>query len=245
MEQLGVKLILANSPQAKGRVERMNGVLQDRLVKALRLAGIDDVDSANRFLEQLFLPPFNRRFVRAAAQPADVHRPAPRNLEEILSWEQERVVQRDWTVACGGQWYQLDRHHESLSLVRRRVIVRRLRDGREQIVYRGHKLRWRALPARPQPAQPKAIPGPSQPKVAQHKPAASHPWRRYAAGAVAKQRARRRRLDGPILGRAYSSGRGESVTRGDRRRRELRLESRRRRSPARSNRRRDYALTTT
>ncbi len=55
MEQLGVELILANSPQAKGRVERMNGVLQDRLVKALRLAGISDLESANRFLDETYL----------------------------------------------------------------------------------------------------------------------------------------------------------------------------------------------
>lgn len=64
MEQLGVELILANSPQAKGRVERMNGVLQDRLVKALRLAGINDLESANRFLDATYLREFNRRFGR-------------------------------------------------------------------------------------------------------------------------------------------------------------------------------------
>jgi hypothetical protein len=64
MEPLRVELILANSPQAKGRVERMNGVLQDRLVKALRLAGIRDLESANRFLDEEFWPAFNRRFGR-------------------------------------------------------------------------------------------------------------------------------------------------------------------------------------
>jgi hypothetical protein len=76
MRQLGVELILAHSPQAKGRVERRNGLLQDRLVKELRLAGISDVDGAN----------------------ADVHRSLPQTIDAILSWEQERVVQRDWTV---------------------------------------------------------------------------------------------------------------------------------------------------
>src|SRR5512137_1451367 len=112
MEQLGVELILARSPQAKGRVERMNGVLQDRLVKALRLAGISDLEGANRFLEEGYLGEFNRRFGRVAASPMDAHRGVPRNLEEVLSWEEERVVQRDWTVSCEGQWYQLDRQHE-------------------------------------------------------------------------------------------------------------------------------------
>src|ERR1035441_5447056 len=95
MEALGVELILANSPQAKGRVERMNGVLQDRLVKEMRLAGIHDMESANRFLDGKYLRAFNRQFAREAASPLDVHRAVPRNLNEVLSWEEERVVQGD------------------------------------------------------------------------------------------------------------------------------------------------------
>jgi transposase len=177
LAQLGVELILANSPQAKGRVERMNGVLQDRLVKALRLAGISDLESANRYWDGAFLPEFNRRFARAAASPLDVHRAVPRNLDEVLSWEEERVVQRDWTVACGGQWYQLDQQHEALSLVGRRVIVRTLRDGRVQLEYRGKKLKWRPLPERavqqPKPVKTRRVVMP---------PAASHPWRRLGMG---------------------------------------------------------------
>ena len=129
MEALGVELILAHSPQAKGRVERMNGTLQDRLVKELRLAGISDMESANRFLEGKYLRAFHRQFGREAASPLDVHREVPRNLDEVLSWEEERVVQGDWTVACEGKRYQLDRQHEAMSLVRRKVIVRRRRKG--------------------------------------------------------------------------------------------------------------------
>jgi hypothetical protein len=184
MEQLGVKLILARSPQAKGRVERMNGVLQDRLVKAMRLAGVRDLESGNRFLEEKFLPGFNRRFARRPASALDVHRAAPRDLEEVLSWEEERVVQRDWTVACGGRWYQLDRRHEALSLAGRRVIVRRLRDGREQLVYRGEKLKWRALPGRPERAAQKLSSEKAErPKAVKSKPAAAHPWRRFGIAA--------------------------------------------------------------
>jgi hypothetical protein len=178
MEQLGVDLILAHSPQAKGRVERMNGVLQDRLVKALRLAGINDLERANRFLEEKFLAEFNRRFARAAASPVDVHRAGPLNLDEVLSWEEERVVQGDWTVACAGQWYQLDPQHEALSLVRRTVIVRTLRDGRVQLVYRGKKLKWRELPGRPERVQARRLKA-RRPAVP---PSASHPWRRLGAG---------------------------------------------------------------
>jgi hypothetical protein len=180
MAQLGVDLILAHSPQAKGRVERMNGVLQDRLVKALRLARISDLESANRFLEKPFLPEFNRRFARAAASPVDLHRAVPRNLDAVLSWEEERVVQRDWTVACAGQDYQLDRQHEALSLVRRKVIVRTLRDGRVQLAYRGKPLKWRALPERPARVQPVAQPVKTR---AAGPPSPSHPWRRRGGSA--------------------------------------------------------------
>ncbi len=81
----------------------------------------------------------------------------PRNLDEVLSWEEERVVQRDWTVACEGKWYQLDRQHEALSLVGRKVVVRTLRDGRVQLVYRGRKLKWRGLPGRPGVRKPAPV----------------------------------------------------------------------------------------
>jgi hypothetical protein len=183
MAALGVELILANSPQAKGRVERMNGVLQDRLVKEMRLAGISDMESANRFLDEKYLRPFNRRFAREAASPVDMHRAAPRHLNEVLSWEEERVVQGDWTVMCEKKRYQLDRQHEPLSLVRRKVIVRRLRDGRVQLVYRGKPLKWRLLPEgavrKPQPARQSRQMKTKAPGA----PPASHPWRRDGVGA--------------------------------------------------------------
>jgi hypothetical protein len=179
MEQLGVELILAHSPQAKGRVERMNGVLQDRLVKALRLEGISELGRANQYLARTFLPALNRRFEREAASPADMHRGVPRNLDEALSWEEERVVQRDWTVACGGRWHQVERGHEPLSLAGKKVVVRTLRDGRVQLVHRGQKLRWRALPQRPQRSVEERK---AQKPRAVVKPAAEHPWRQLGMG---------------------------------------------------------------
>jgi transposase len=178
MERLEVELILANSPQAKGRVEGMNGVLQDRLVKEMRLAGIKDLESANRFLAETFLAGFNRKFNVEAASSADVHRAVPRDLDEVLSWEEERVVQGDWTVACGGRWYQLDRQHEALSLVRRKVIVRTLRNGRVQLVYRNQKLKWRELPGGPRRVKDRLV------KVRRVglPPTANHLWRRFGMG---------------------------------------------------------------
>ena len=180
MKRLGVGLDLANSPQAKGRVERRNGLLQDRLVKELRLAGISDLEGANRFLEDKFLPELNRRFWVKPAQEADVHRDLPRDLAEVLCWEQERVVQRDWTVAWNGRWFQIERGHEGLCLAGKTVIVRQLRDGSVQLLKGTQKLGWRELPKRPQRVS-ESKPG-NKIGVQQAKPQAGHPWRQLGGG---------------------------------------------------------------
>jgi len=177
MEQLGVDLILANSPQAKGRVERMNGTLQDRLVKALRLAGISDIGSANEFLAKKFLPGFNRQFEVEPRSQADAHREIPRDLNQVLSWEEERRVQKDWTVVCKGQWYQVDRRHESLSLAGKKVMVRTLRDGTVQLERRGLKLRCRRLSGRPRRVVQESLVSKGS-TTAPAKPTQRHPWRR-------------------------------------------------------------------
>jgi len=183
MKQLGVELILANSPQAKGRVERRNGLLQDRLVKALRLRGIVDLPGANAYLEQEFLQELNRQFTVVAASPADVHQPAPRNLREVLSWEEQRVVQRDWTVAWDNGWYQIDRRHEGMSLAGKQVLVRRLQDGSEQMLYRGQKLIWKKLSQRPERRPVQRLRSKGGPKW---RPGTEHSWRQYGP-AVGKE----------------------------------------------------------
>jgi hypothetical protein len=180
MEQLGVELILANSPQAKGRVERMNGTLQDRLVKALRLEGINDLASANTFLAKRFLPGFNRRFEVEPASQADAHREIPCELNQVLSWEEHRVVQKDWTVVCRNQWYQLDRQHEPLGLAGRKILVRTLRDGTVQLAREGVKLRFRRLSERPQRRVGKPVE--VSPIKAPARPSGEHPWRQPLIG---------------------------------------------------------------
>jgi len=210
MKALGVDLILANSPQAKGRVERMNGVLQDRLVKEMRLAGISEMESANRFLDGKYLRAFNRQFARTAASPVNVHRAVPRNLNEVLSWEAERVVQGDWTVACEGKRYQLDRQHEALSLVRRKVIVRTLRNGRVQLVYRDKPLQWRALPAGAV-RQLRRVQKPTKEKTkTEQAPSASHPWRRDGVG-MGRRHWNRIKTEGRRMRAAIRLGSGPPV----------------------------------
>jgi transposase len=108
MADLGVVVIHANSPQAKGRVERLFRTFQDRLVKEMRLEGISSLSEANRLLSR-YLPKYNRRFCVPAAQEADVHRKVPTGTElnSILSIQVKRVVRKDGTVVFEGRLYQL------------------------------------------------------------------------------------------------------------------------------------------
>ena len=179
MEQLGVEVIMAHSPQAKGRVERRNGLLQDRLVKELRLEGISDLAAANEFLEKTFLPALNKRFTLAARSSVDAHRPRARNLDEVLSWEEARVVGKDWTVAWDGRWFQIDAAHERLSLAGRKVVVRLLRCGTVQLLYEGAKLRWKELPGR---SLRVAVPPRRTGRIKLVKPGKAHPWRKDGVG---------------------------------------------------------------
>jgi hypothetical protein len=184
MAELGVELICANSPQAKGRVERRNGVFQDRLVKALRLEGISDLDSANAYLEESFLPDLNARFTVAPKRGADLHRRLPGHLQldRILVFQEERVVQKDWTVRWRNRWFPLTAANGPLGLAGKRVLVCEQLDGTIRLRYRERERQWQELaekPARPQRAgaereeqgQPEATKG-------SWTPPEDHPWRR-------------------------------------------------------------------
>lgn len=173
MKSLDVKLILANSPQAKGRVERMNGTLQDRLVKAMRLAGISDIGSANRLLHESFLGSFNAQFTVATAEADDAHRTCAVELSEVLCEWHERAVGRDWCVQWRGTLLQIDERHASLGLAGKRVTVRELPGGEVRVLWQGQSLthhRLQRLAVRPKPKPPIA-------NNRRWKPSASHPWK--------------------------------------------------------------------
>ncbi len=178
LKVLGVELIMAHSPQAKGRVERRPGRLQDRLVKELRLAGIKDLDQANQFLEATFLPALNRQFNVQARSSLDAHRKAVRNLDEVLSWEEKRVVAQDGTVVWNGGWFQIHPQQERLALATRTVTVRELRDGGLQWRYEGQQLRVEGVPERPARAKPEPR---RVGRTRLTKPAKEHPWRKRGA----------------------------------------------------------------
>ena len=169
--ELGVELIPAHSPQAKGRVERLFKTFQDRLIKELRLAGVRTMDAANQCLEA-YLPQYNQRFTVPAAQAADLHRPRPSApaLDRVLCLKTPRVLRRDWTVAHNGHLYQV---HPNVRAPR--VMVEERLDGTLRITHHGRTLAYHAITARPErPLAPSTIQHPQR----GGKPARNHPWRK-------------------------------------------------------------------
>jgi molybdenum-dependent DNA-binding transcriptional regulator ModE len=180
MQELDVELILAHSPQAKGRVERRHGVFQDRLVKAMRLAKLNELDAANSFLEEKFLPDLNARFTLEPKQLADVHRRVSQGvrLADVLSFQESRVVQNDWTLQWRCRHFQLTEANQRLALVRQKVLVCEHLDGTVHLKYRDRELPFAELVDRPQrTAKPST--GPTGLGRVGTRPAADHPWRGY------------------------------------------------------------------
>ena len=178
LETLGVRLILARSPQAKGRVERMNGTLQDRLVKALRRRKIKDLASANRFLEEEFLEPFNAKFQKAAARDGDLHRAvtSEMDLPRVLAVHEERVVQNDWTVRWKNAFLQLGR--ASGVQPKQRVTVCEQIDGRVRLFAGDRELSYGTTRSEPRAPRSRRRERRGPTKSSQGlKPAATHPWR--------------------------------------------------------------------
>jgi transposase-like protein len=184
MRQLEVELILARSPQAKGRVERMNGTLQDRLVKALRRAGIAELDAANRFLDEVFLPEFNIRFGVKALLPHDGHRPLPpgTDLARIVSVQELRVVAKDWTVRWRNRVLQLPCEATEFMQSGHCVTVCEPLDGKLRVFVGEQEVLWSPIVNPPQPKPPQRT-GPTGSNQGQ-KPAANHPWRGRAIATI-------------------------------------------------------------
>jgi len=192
LRQLGIQWVPAHSPQAKGRVERLWGTFQDRLVSELRLATARTLDEANAVL-QAFLPRYNARFTRPAAQPGAAYRPLPPalTLDDICCFAYERTVANDNTVTLGPQHLQLLPDAHRASYAKTRVIVRRHLDGRLSVSHNGRRVAFRILTVprhRPAPAPQPAARPPARPRApSTWKPPADHPWRTYEATRKAKQ----------------------------------------------------------
>lgn len=180
MRSLSVKLIFANSPQAKGRVERLFKTLQDRLVKEMRLANINTVFDANQFLEEVFLPKFNSKFSVAAQEEGDVHQVLTKrdgtNLKSIFSVQSPRHVNNDFTVRFKNRWYQLAQIQPITVRAGNVVIVEEHLDGKVYLCFREKYLNYIVLPQKPQrsKSQPLILTG----HKLNWKPPANHPWKK-------------------------------------------------------------------
>jgi len=135
--KLGSEIIGADSPQAKGRVERAHGVQQDRLVKELCLCGVKTVDEANDVLSGGFVDHLNVKFAKPPARKEDAHRPIPASvkLAEVFCVEERRTVANDWVVQYHNRLLQISKDNRVLPRPREKVIVRALLDGSLQVVY--------------------------------------------------------------------------------------------------------------
>lgn len=170
--ELGVDVIHAHSPQAKGRVERVFRTFQDRLIKELRLAQIATVEAANAWLAT-YLPRYNQRFGVPPTEAADLHRPSPgpQRLAGTLCLKSARTVRRDGTLVYEGQWYQLDESRRPP-----RVMVEERLDGERVLTAGGHRLQAHPIPG-PPPRMVAPRPPSASPR-APMKPGRDHPWKR-------------------------------------------------------------------
>ena len=185
MAELGIQLIAAHSPQAKGRVERLWGTLQDRLVNELRLAGVTTIEEANVFLGA-FLARFNKRFGVQAETPGQAYRPrlSAAKADAALCFKHERVVHRDNIVRLDGMIFQILPGPNRLGYANATVTICESLDSRYSIFYKG-----KHLPAKLKPARLLVVPravkplGTLTPVAPGHppKPDSNHPWRKHPA----------------------------------------------------------------
>lgn len=171
MKTLGVEMIFANSPQAKGRVERGNRTQQDRLIKALRRKNISCIAQANQYLKAEYLQEHNERFAHTEGLP-DVHRSCVGyDLTNIFCFQTERCVRHDFTITLDGEYIQLERSDTPLPPPRHSVTVRRWLDGSLHLFWHEQELCFTELKHKPRPRKRLHV-----------KPAADHPWRHKQVG---------------------------------------------------------------
>lgn len=176
-QKLGIVIIAASSPQAKGRVERNHGTHQDRLIKKMRRQGVANYEAANAYLEQEYLPGHNRRFAQAPAQPEDYHRgkPSARELREIFRLESPRRISHDWVVRYEGRWLQLHPGSRRYGPTQSKALVCEYEDGSREVYYRGERIGFHQI------AEPlrevAAAPAPAAGIRLRRRVKPNHPWR--------------------------------------------------------------------
>lgn len=175
LDEIGVEVVHANSPQAKGRIERLFGTFQDRLIKEMRLAGISTKEEANRFLEE-YLPVYNQRFSIIPAKEVNLHRGIPKgiDLNKIFSIKTKRTLRNDFTIAYNKQLYQIENTPPATRI--KTVVVEERIDGTIHITYKDFSLKYKKIDVRP-PKKEKEDEFLKLRKVYVLPP--DHPWRRF------------------------------------------------------------------
>lgn len=149
-QKLGIRIIKAYSPQAKGRVERNHAVYQDRFVKELGLQAIHDIDKANEVLKNGFIDHINSKFSKPPANPISAHRPLGKtDLNQILCWEYQRQIQHDWTFYFQGRLYQVKKHYGEWIRPKVTAIVRKHLDGTVSAWYMNKQLNIELISKKP------------------------------------------------------------------------------------------------
>jgi hypothetical protein len=193
LDTLEIELILALTPQAKGRVERLFATLQDRLLKEMRIAGICTLEDANVFLEEVFIPFWEARFtVEAREAELDAHRPLPDvDLLRLFASTDQRVLREDYTFQFRNQHYQVEARDASVTAPGCRITLEHRLDGTMRYRCGDAYLTPAAVaqrPQRPAPIIEDAPPILAAPKSVR-RPSPSHPWRRPALAAAMKKAA--------------------------------------------------------
>jgi hypothetical protein len=181
MKELGIEVITANSPQAKGRVERGFKTHQDRLVKELRLAGISSMEQANKFLRDIYIPDHNARCAVAPASPRNAHRPLLKThrLEEILSVRTERTLANDFTLRFHNKFFQILKDQPVRVRPKDAILIEIRLDGSTHLRFKDHYLNFKAIPKPPYRPYFATHKGPklSKEPSAPWKPPKDHPWK--------------------------------------------------------------------
>ena len=140
--KLGIDIVTAHSPQAKGRVERSNGTYQDRFLKELALRRITTCVTADKLLKDGFCDLLNKKFAQPPLEEEDYHRPLPEGIEldDIFCFEENRVLQNDWCIRHENRYYQVLKDNKPLPKPKDKILVRTHLDGRVQLLYRGKAL---------------------------------------------------------------------------------------------------------
>jgi len=181
MRQVGIRIIKANSPEAKGRVERMFETLQDRLIKELRLEGITTIEGANKFLKT-YIPKFNAKFSVVPNKKTDLHKKVSKQinkkLPQIFSIQKTRKVNNDYTIMFENHFFQLDQEQPTTVYKKDTVIIEQHLNGEIKICLENHYLNYNELPERPKKIIDLKLPALTIKKQTSYKPPANHPWRK-------------------------------------------------------------------